>query len=129
MIWSIKSTEGKVNYKLTSVVRDNGGNLSDWVGKRQAVEDYYVIFCNNTIGWFFHLDLDHAWNASIVPMITWEIVGCNGYQKGVVKLVINHTFDEYINQFADRLKSWLSGIDGIYGTNDDRRAYLRLGIN
>jgi hypothetical protein len=45
-----------------------------------------------------------------------------------MKLIYNGTFDEYINQFSDRLKKWLAGSDGIYGTNDDRRAYLRLGM-
>ena len=128
-ISSIKTAEAAVNYKLTSVVREFGGNLSSWVGKRQAVIDIYVDFCNRSIGWLYHLDIEPTWNSGSVPMITWEVVGCNGYQAGVMKLVINHTFDEYINEFGDRLKSWLSGPDGIYGTDDDRRAYLRLGMS
>jgi hypothetical protein len=45
-----------------------------------------------------------------------------------MKLVNNNTFDGYINQFSDRLKQWLAGPDDIYGNDDDRRAYLRLGI-
>jgi hypothetical protein len=54
---------------------------------------------------------------------------CGGkYQGGIMKLIGNGTFDEYINQFGDHLKKWLSGPDEKYGTDDDRRAYLRLGI-
>jgi hypothetical protein len=54
---------------------------------------------------------------------------CNDVrQPGIIKLVNNNTFDEYINEFSDRLKKWLAGNDGIYGSNDDRRAYLRLGM-
>ena len=45
-----------------------------------------------------------------------------------MKLVNNNTFDGYINQFSDRLKRQLAGNDGILGNNDDRRAYLRLGM-
>ncbi len=62
-------------------------------------------------------------------MISWEIRDCRGdYQPGVIKLVNNGTYDSYINQFGDRLKAWLSGNDSVYGTDDDRRAYLRLGM-
>lgn len=128
-ISSIKGTEAAVNYKLTSVVREYGGNLSSWVGKRQSVIDIYVDFCNHSLGWLFHLDVNHTWYSNSIPMITWEVVGCNGYQSGVIKLVINNTFDGYIDQFSDHLKSWLAGPDGIYGNEDDRRAYLRLGMN
>ena len=45
-----------------------------------------------------------------------------------MKLINNNTFDGYINQFSDSLKRWLAGNDGIYRNNDDRRAYLRLGM-
>jgi hypothetical protein len=62
-------------------------------------------------------------------VISWEIRDCRGdYQPGVIKLVNNGTYDSYINQFGDRLKAWLSGNDSVYGTDDDRRAYLRLGM-
>jgi hypothetical protein len=91
----------------------------------------YVDFCNNSIGWFFPLDVEKIWNHSSIPLITWKIAKCNhgdGGDPGIMKLINNGTFDEYINQFTDRLKKWLSGPDGIYGTYDDRRAYLRLGM-
>ncbi len=45
-----------------------------------------------------------------------------------MKLVYTNIYDTYINQFGDRLKTWLAGNDGIFGNNDDRRAYLRLGM-
>ena len=46
-----------------------------------------------------------------------------------MKLISNGTFDAYINAFSNRLKQWLAGPDGIYGNDDDRRAYLRLGMS
>jgi hypothetical protein len=68
------------------------------------------------------------WNNKSIPLITWTLQGCDGSgQPGIVKLVNNNTFDAYINEFGDHLKKWLSGNDGIYGNDDDRRLYLRFG--
>lgn len=56
------------------------------------------------------------------------MVDCDGNRHpGVIKLVNNHTFDLYINTFADRLKQRLTDNDGIYENDDDRRIFLRLG--
>jgi hypothetical protein len=128
-VFSIKTTHEAVNYKLTSLVGRFGGNWSSWVDKRLSVFEVYVDWCNNSIGWFFPLDVNGTWNRGSVPLITWEPSECGGkYQPGIMKLIYNGTFDEYINQFSDRFKKWLAGPDGIYGTDDDRRAYLRLGM-
>jgi hypothetical protein len=130
-ISSIKTTHAVVNYKLTSVFRDFTGNLSLWVGKRQVSTDIYTDWCNNSLGPFFDLDMDNVWNRSMVPFITWEITLCNHTAEddpGITKRINNNTYDPYINQFGDRLKKWLAGPDGIYGTNDDRRAFVRLGM-
>ena len=128
-IWSIKTTHAKVNYKLTSVVRDFAGNLSLWTGKGQVAVEFGVGWCNDSLGWLFDLDLNHTWNRYTISSITWSPIDCSfKYQPGIIKLINNHTFDGYINQFGDRLKKWLAGPDGIYGTDDDRRVYLRPGM-
>jgi len=128
-ISSIKRTHAAINYKLTSFDGPFEGNVSLWVNKRQAVVGYAVGWCNESFGWLFNLDMNHTWTAGGVPLITWTIVDCSyKFQAGVIKLVNNGTYDGYINQFSDRLKKWLAGPDGIYGTDDDRRAYLRLGM-
>ncbi|CAM2713807.1 unnamed protein product [Rotaria socialis] len=108
---------------------DSTGDLALWVGKRQVSIDIYVDWCNNSLGPFFDLDMDNVWNRSMVPLITWEITDCNHSAEddpGITKKINNNTFDPYINQFGDRLKKWLAGPDGIYGTYDDRRAFVRL---
>jgi hypothetical protein len=129
IISSIKTAQGAVNCKLTSVVNDFGGNLSLWIGKRQASYDIYADFCNNSFGWLFDRDMNEAWNRSAVPLITWKVYDCGDRdQPGIMKLIVNNTFDGYLYQFSNRLKRWLAGPDGMYGTDDDRRAYLRLGI-
>jgi hypothetical protein len=128
-IFSIKTAHAAVNYKLTSLVGRYEGNWSSWVDKRLAVFEMYVDWCNNSIGWFFPLDVNGTWNRGSVPLISWAPIECGGrYQPGITKLISNGTFDIYINEFSDRLKKWLAGPDGIYGTDDDRRAYLRLGM-
>ena len=128
-ISSVKTAHVAVNYKLTSLVGRFDGNCSSWIDKRLAVFEMYVDWCNNSIGWFFPLDLNGTWNRGSVPLITWVPLECTGgYKPGITKLITNGTFDQYINQFTDRLKEWLAGPDGIYGNNDDRRAYLRLGM-
>jgi hypothetical protein len=127
-IEQIKMTHAAVNYKLTSFDGRFEGNVSLWVGKRQAVIDYAVDWCNSSFGWFFDLDLNKTWAAGSVPLMSWVPILCGGvYQAGVIRFINNGTYDGYINQFSDRLKKWLAGPDRIYGTTDDRRAYLRLG--
>ena len=69
-IWSIKNTDGAVNYKLTSVIREYKNNLILWVGKRQAVIDIYVDWCNHSLGWLYNLDINPTWNSSSIPLIT-----------------------------------------------------------
>ncbi len=127
----IKTSDAAVNYKLTSFINDMRGNVSMWLGKRQASMVTYVDWCNSSIGWFYPLNMEPIWNHSSIPIITWKIANCNhgdGGDPGIMKFVMNGTHDPYINYFADRLKQWLAGPDGIYGNDDDRRAYLRPGM-
>ena len=129
-VWSIKVTNAVINYKLTSIMMDSTGKLSLWVGKRQASTDIYTDWCDNSMAPFFDVDMNHVWNRSMIPFITWEITLCNHTNEddpGIAIRINNSTYDPYINRFADRLKQWLAGPDMIYGTDDDRRAFLRLG--
>jgi len=131
LISSIKTADAATTYKLTSFINDYNGNVSLWDGKGQVSLVTYVDFCNNSIGWFYPLDVEAIWNHSSIPLITWKIAECNhgdGGDPGIMKLINKGNFDAYISYFGDRLKKWLAGPDGIYGTDDDRRAYLRLGM-
>jgi mannan endo-1,4-beta-mannosidase len=135
-ISSMKNVDTTVNYKLTSIYYGNQGlsmdeigNLSSWVGKRQAVVVLFTDWCSGSMNNLFNILLDNIWNNKSVPLITWQITGCDGRkQPGIMGLIHNNSYDTYINQFGDRLKIWLAGSDQIYGNNDDRRAYIRLGM-
>jgi hypothetical protein len=126
---SIENAHAVVNYKLTSIYLPYGVNLSLWAGKQQAVLVHYTDWCNWSISAFFDVEVNKTWSSNSVPLITWEIVTCiHQGQSGIIKAVNNNSLDEYIDQFSSSLKKWLAGPDGIYGNNDDRRAYLRLGM-
>jgi hypothetical protein len=135
-ILSIKNGDTAVNYKLTSIFYGNGGfsmyeidNLSSWVGKRPAVLVLFTNWCAGTMNVLFNTQLNNIWNNKTIPLITWELFECGGKSEpGITKLIHNGSYDTYINEYGDRLKTWLAGNDGIYGNSDDRRAYLRLGM-
>jgi hypothetical protein len=135
-ILSINNIDAAVNYKLTSIYYGNQGlsmdevrNLSSWVGKRQTVVVLFTDWCNGSMNNLFNMQLNNIWNNKSIPLITWQITGCGGRKHpGIMKLIHNHSYDTYINQFGDLLKIWLAGNDNILGSNDDRRAYLRLGM-
>jgi len=132
----IKNFDAAINYKLTSFYDGTGGltmdgikNLSSWVEKRQTIVVLFTDWCNGSMNKLFNIQLNNIWSNKSIPLITWQITGCNGKKlPGVMKLIHNNLYDTYINLFGDRLKSWLAGNDSIYGTNDDRRAYIRLGM-
>ncbi len=128
-IFSIKATDAASNYKLTSIVDTVRGNLTLWTGKRQAIVNIGCDWCNSSLSWLFPLNLNASWYDHSISLVSWAPIECHGkYQVGIVKLIANHTFDDYLNGFGDRLKNWLAGPDGIYGNEDDRRVYLRLGM-
>ena len=102
-------------------------NISSWLGKHQTVVVSFTDWCNYSMIDLFNSKLDNLWNNQSIPLITWQLFLCNyKSQPGVIKLVNNHIFDLYLDQFSDHLKNWLAGNDSIYGTDDDRRIYIRL---
>jgi hypothetical protein len=79
---------------------DQIDNLTLWSGKRPAVITFYTSWCPNDIDTVFNIQLNNIWNYKTIPSITWELFECNyKRQPGIIKLVNNHTFDVYINQF------------------------------
>ncbi|CAF1114026.1 unnamed protein product [Rotaria sp. Silwood1] len=101
--------------------------ISSWIGKRPIVILLFTDWCNTSMNNLFNYQLNNIWNNQSIPVITWELFGCSGSsQPGIMSLVRNNTYDAYIDQFGNRLKTWLAGNDGVLGSSDDRRAYLRL---
>ncbi|CAF1136851.1 unnamed protein product [Rotaria sp. Silwood1] len=123
-----------INYKLTSIYYGNQGwsmdeieYFSSWTSQRPTVIVLFTDWCNGSMIDLFNTQLNNIWNNHSIPLITWEPFECGGAsQPGIMKLVRNNVYDTYINQFGNRLQTWLAGNDGILGNTDDRRVYLRL---
>ncbi|HEY8563746.1 MAG TPA: glycosyl hydrolase [Pyrinomonadaceae bacterium] len=60
-------------------------------------------------------------------MVTWEPTLCASTPANIEVQIAGGAHDAYVNAWADRLKTFLGGADGAFGTADDRRVYIRLG--
>ncbi len=103
--------------------------LESWQGKKTAVVNSFTNWCNQTqaLDNLFDHQLNYIWNNQNIPMITWEPVLCSSTPSNIEVLIAKGKYDTYIKNWSTRLKTFLSGADGIYNTSDDRRAYIRLG--
>ena len=102
--------------------------LESWQGKKNAVVNLFTDWTNNsqTIGNLFNQQLLNIWNNKNVPLITWEPFTDPTTPLDIEVRIANGEYDAYINTWADNMKTFLSGADAVYGTADDRRAYLRF---
>ena len=100
--------------------------LESWQGKQNATVVMFTDFCDRSIKNLFGQQLPNIWNNRNVPLITWEPFLCSTTPNDVEVRIARGEYDAYLNSWADKLRQWLSGPDGVYGSADDRRAYLRL---
>lgn len=102
--------------------------LEDWQGKKNAVVELFTNWNSSTtvINNLFNQQLLNIWNNQNVPLITWEPYITGITPADIEARIANGDYDSYINTWAERLKTFLSGPDDIYDTSDDRRVYLRL---
>ena len=100
--------------------------LENWQGKKNAVLDLYTNWTDNSANLLFTYQLPAIWANGNVPMITWE-----PYLEGVTPndietSIAQGNYDTYIDAWALQLRQFVAGADGVYGSADDRRVYLRL---
>jgi len=103
--------------------------METWQGKKNAVVNMFTNWASDTttIDNLFNQQLLNIWNNKNIPMISWEpYAPSNSTPDNIEVQIVNGEFDVYINTWADKLKTFLSGTDGVYNTADDRRAYLRF---
>jgi mannan endo-1,4-beta-mannosidase len=121
---------------LLGVSYGNGGsnmqevhNLETWQGKRNATVELFSDFCNSSSFMYnlFHRQLLNIWNNHNVPVITWQPALCNtSTPRNIDERIAIGDYDSYLNAWAEGLKAFLAGPDGVFGTSDDRRAYIRF---
>jgi hypothetical protein len=102
--------------------------MEEWQGKKHAVVNLFTDWTNSTkvMNNLFGQQLPDIWNNGNVPMITWEpFTGARTPSDIEVKIAAGQ-YDAYVSAWAGRLKTFLSGPDGVFGNGDDRRVYLRL---
>lgn len=114
--------------------------LETWQGKKHAVVNLFATWCDQTtlLDTLFNQQLLNIWNNKNIPLITWEPFFCSSSPTptddelrtitpaDIEVRAAKGEYDTYLNKWADRLKSFLSGPDGVFNTADDRRAYIRL---
>ena len=102
--------------------------LEAWQGKKYAVVDVMTDWTNavKTMNPLFGQQLPNVWNNGNVPMITWEPYTGGETPNDIELRIAAGQYDSYINNWAGRLKAFLSGPDGVFGNGDDRRVFLRL---
>jgi beta-mannanase len=104
--------------------------MEAWQGKRHAVVNVFTDWCNRTktLDNLFKQQLPNVWASGNVPLVTWEPYLCSpaATPADVEVRAARGDYDVYVNAWADRMKAFVSGPDGMLGTGDDRRVYIRL---
>ena len=104
--------------------------MEAWQGKRHAVVNLFTDWCSRgkSLDNLFKQQLPNIWANGNVPVVTWEPFLCSAAATptDVMARVAKGEYDVYLKAWADRMKAFVSGPDGRLGTDDDRRAYIRL---
>lgn len=100
--------------------------MERWQDKKHAVINLYTNWTPSAQTRLFDHQLDNIWSHGSIPMITWEPTLAGETPDTIETQIANGKFDTFIQSWGKQLKHFLSGIDGIYGTEDDRRIYIRL---
>jgi mannan endo-1,4-beta-mannosidase len=104
-------------------------NMEIWQGKKFDIVSLNTGFCNSStvMNNLFTRALVNIWNNQNVPSINWDPSLCGTTTpSNIDQLIASGAYDSYINAWADGLKGFLRGPDGVFGTADDRRVYLRF---
>jgi len=105
-------------------------DLEGWQGKKDAVVTVHADWCDSSSAMesLFDVQLINVWDNNNVPMVFWEPKLCT-WERTSVDVEVQAAqgiFDAHLGAWAGRLKTYLSGGDGAYGTDDDRRVFLRF---
>lgn len=103
-----------------------------WASQKLYVVGYYSEFCQSSFYNYVFGSALSEWNAGRVVHLTLSAqtsAGCsptNFVPADPNNYIITGGYDTYIGYFVQNLTIFLKGPDGILGSSDDRRIYLRL---
>ncbi len=104
--------------------------MEAWQGKRHAVVNLFTDWCSRpkSMDNLFKQQLPAIWANGNVPLITWEPFLCSAGATPADVLVraARGDYSAYLGAWAERLKTFVAGPDGVIGNADDRRVYIRL---
>ncbi|MES2990288.1 MAG: glycosyl hydrolase [Pseudomonadota bacterium] len=104
--------------------------MEAWQGKRHAVVNLFTDWCNRTktMDNLFKQQLPAIWANGNVPMITWEPFLCtaSATPADLLARIGRGEYDTYLKAWAERLRLYVAGPDGLPLSGDDRRVYLRF---
>ncbi len=103
-------------------------DMEAWQGKKNAAIMLFQSFCSNSMTNLFGTQLPAIWANKNVPLITWEPYLCDASStpSDIEARIANGQYDSYVKAFADNMRRFLAGPDGVLGTGDDRRVFIRL---
>jgi len=103
--------------------------IDRWVTKTHTIQNFVAGWTSDEtkIKSLFN-NMLRSWNEKYhVPLITWMPYAYRNWTAPNPNDIISSGgYDDYINNFAKKLKVFLSGPDGFFGNGDDRRAYVRF---
>lgn len=114
-------SDGNQGWELDDVVQ-----LEQWQGEKHAVINLFTGFSETARWLLFDYQLPNIWQHGSVPLITWEPQFTEDTPSDIETKIADGEYDQYIEGWATKLKTFLSGVDGKYGTEDDRRVYLNF---
>jgi len=132
LLLSVLASTANANTLIGVFDPDQGRNqgkfnaMNTWQGKTNAVQTLFTTFDMSEQTWLWPA-LNNIWGSHAVPMITWEPkFWQQNTQPDIEVAVARGDFDNYVVGWGNNLKTYLAGADGVLGTADDRRAFLRF---
>ncbi len=109
-----------------------GWNMSEvtaeeqWQGVPHAVVHLFTDFDSTQMNNLFDQQMIAIWNHGSVPMVSWMPYHGASTPTDIAARIAAGDYDLYLQAWSDRMRAFLAGPDGMLGTSDDRRAYLRF---
>ena len=111
---------------------DNGRNsgqmvsMDAWQGKDNALQLMFVNFDESEMWWLWPA-LETVWKSRKVPVITWQPQYWQQQSPSDIEVrVARGEYNAYLTTFGKGVRDFIAGPDGVVGTGDDRRAYIRF---
>ena len=119
---------GVFNGNPSSKVMTEYTSMQAWQNKPNAVGAAYLTWCKRDISYAWSTVAMDLWSDSNVPELVWqpEDINCTTDDSDPDTEIANGQQDTYITNFLTAAKTFLAGPDGVYGTSDDRRVYIRF---